>query len=146
MAPDAIYWQAGAGLESPDADGYYEWGRQVHVMKNDEGNWYPADRGTGGCFVNPENRENKPQLEWLVELFCLTEGFTHDWRTPCQILDLPEVELAALPALLDQLTEAEARELCAVLGDCLREHPDDWDWSIDTLGSLLGDYGAWLNA
>ena len=121
MGERANRWQAGAGLAEPDAEGYCGYGAEVYIRKNETGDWQYVERGSGGYSVNPQNTEKKPRLEWLVELFCLTEGFTHDWRTPCQILDLPEEELAALPALLDQLTEAEARELCAVLGDCLRE-------------------------
>ena len=53
--------------------------------------------------------------------------------------------MAALPALLDQRTEEEARELCGVLGDCLRT-ADYWDWTPETLAAALGSYGAYLNA
>lgn len=81
----------------------------------------------------------------VVELFCLTEGRTHDWFVPCKILDRSAEELADLPALLDQLAEAEGRELCAALGRCLRE-TDGWDHSVETLKPLLGGYGDWLDA
>ena len=41
--------------------------------------------------------------------------------------------------------DGEAQELCGVLGDCLREHPDTWVWTIETLAAALGDYGAYLH-
>ena len=138
-------WQAGAGLSEPDGDGYCGYGAEVVVRKNADGDWQYEERGSGGYSVDPQNTEGKPQLEWLVEVFCLTEGFTHDWRTPYHILDLGEEELSRLPAILDRLTEAEARELCTALGRCLREY-DYWEWSVELLAPLLGDYGAWLDA
>ena len=54
-------------------------------------------------------------------------------------------ETASLPALLDAWTDAEARELCAVLGRCLRD-ADYWDWTPETLAAALGSYGAYLDA
>ena len=40
----------------------------------------------------PEKPEEKPELDWLAEVFCLTEGFSHDWVVPNQMLNLdPEV-------------------------------------------------------
>lgn len=145
MAPEAIYWQAGAGLEEPDAEGFYGWGREVLVEKNEDGNWFMRDWGTGAYSVNPVKPVDKPQLDWLVELFCLTEGFTHDHIVPYLLLELSDEEIAKLPALLDQLTEAEAQDLCATLGRHLRES-DYWRWSIDLLKPLLGDYGSYLDA
>lgn len=144
-AANTIYWQAGAGLEGPDEEGWYNDFSEVHVRKNEDGDWTVVGRGTGGYSVNPQNTENKPQLEWLVELFCLTEGFSHDWRVPYHILDLSEEELSGLSAILDQLTEAEARELCAVLGKCLREYPY-WEHTVESLKPVLGDYGDFLDA
>ena len=84
-------------------------------------------------------------LSELADAFFLTEGFSHDWLVPCYILEHPAEDMAALPALLDQRTEEEARELCSVLGDCLRT-ADYWDWTPETLAAALGSYGAYLNA
>ena len=42
--------------------------------------------------------------------------------------------------------DGEARELCGALGTCLREHPDTWDWTMETLAAALGRYGAHLEA
>lgn len=138
-------WSAGAGVQEQEENGYWHWGAQVLVEKNEAGDWAYVDRATGGCFVNPQKDDHKTQAEWLVELFCLTEGFTHDWVTPSHILELSDEEISGLPAILDQLTEAEARDLCAALGDCIRES-DSWRWSIDTLAPLLKNYGTWLDA
>ena len=138
-------WSAGAGVQDQEEDGYWHWGAQVLVEKNEMGNWTFVDRGTGGYTVTPHIDRDCSELERLVEIFCLTEGFTHDWITPNAILELSTEGLVKLPDLLDQLTEAEARDLCAALGDCIRES-DSWRWSIDTLAPLLKDYGAWLDA
>lgn len=145
MTGPAQYWQAGAGLSELEETGWYGCGYEVWVKKNDAGDWVYMERGSGGYSVRPDFRYDTAPLEKLVELFCLTEGFTHDWRAPYNILERSAEELAGLPVLLDQLTEAEGRELCAVLGRCLREH-DYWDHSVETLKPLLGDYGDWLDA
>ncbi len=144
-ASNTMYWQAGAGLEGLDEEGWYRDFSEVHVRKNEDGDWAIVGRGTGGYSVNPLNTENKPQLDWLVETFCLTEGFSHEWRIPYHILDLSEEELAALPAILDQLTEQEARELCTVLGNHLRVY-NYWAHTVESLRLILGDYGDWLDA
>lgn len=138
-------WSAGAGVQEQEEDGCWHWGAQVLVEKNEEGKWALVDRGTGGYSVNPRKDANRTQAEWLVELFCLTEGWTHDWIAPHSILELSDDEIATLPAILDQLTEAEARDLCTALGRVVRES-DSWRWSMDLLAPLLGDYGAWLDA
>ena len=68
------------------------------------------------------------------------DGQANGWGPKSTVLIM-----AALPALLDQRTEEEARELCGVLGDCLRT-ADYWDWTPETLAAALGSYGAYLNA
>lgn len=146
MAPEAGYWQAGSGLEEPDENGFYGWGREVLVRKNHDGNWSILDMGTGGYSVSPEWPAEKPWAEWLVELFCLTEGDTHDWFAPIQILSLPPDQMETLPGLLDQLTEAESRDLCSKLGEALSRDDSGYTYTLETLQSLLGDYGAWLDA
>lgn len=145
MTGPAWYWQAGAGLSELEETGWYGCGYEVWVKKNDAGDWVYMERGTGGASVRSDFRYDTASLAKLVELFCLTEGRTHDLFVPYEILDRSAEELADLPALLDQLTEAEGRELCAVLGRCLREH-DYWDHSVETLKPLLGPFGDWLDA
>ena len=146
MAAEAGYWQAGSGLEEADENGFHGWSREVLVRKNEEGNWSILDMGTGGYSVNPEWPAEKPWAEWLVELFCLTEGFTHDQLAPIQILSLPPDQMESLPTILDQLTEAESRELCSVLGELLEQDDLQNYYTVDTLKPLLGDYGTLLDA
>ena len=115
------------------------------MERNEEGDWAVLDRGTGGYTVNPEWPAEKPWLDWLVEVFCLTEGLTHDWIAPHQILSLPPDQMERMPAILDQLTETEARDLCTAMGYVLKESPGHY-YTVDTLRPLLGDYGEWLDA
>ena len=140
-------WQAGAGLGEPDADGSYGWGREAAIRKNADGDWYCADMGTGGYSAElPLSAAGeKAPLSELVDAFFLTEGTSHDWLVPNYILQHTADEMEALPALLDQRTEAEARELCAALGTCLRD-ADYWDWTTEALAKALGAYGGYLDA
>lgn len=140
-------WQAGSGLGEPDADGYYRWGRAAAIRKNADGDWYCADMGTGGYSLSlPLSAPGaEAPLSELVDAFFLTEGESHVWGVPCYILEHPAEDMAALPALLDQRTDEEARELCGVLGGCLRT-ADYWDWTPETLAAALGRYGAYLDA
>ena len=142
---NALYWQAGAGLNDADEDGYYSWGCGVCVTKNEEGQWVFSDRGTGGVFVQPPVEWENATVEQLVEVFCLTKGNTHEYLAPNYILQRSGEELAALPAILDQLTMDEAAALCGTLGRCLREY-DYWDWTAEELAPILGDYGELLYA
>ena len=140
-------WQAGAGLGEPDADGYYGYGGEASIQKNEDGDWTCDGLTTGGSAVTlplSGSGEEAPLSE-LVDAFFLTEGFSHGWLLPNYILDHPAEDMTALPALLDDRTDAEARELCAVLGRCLRD-ADYWDWAPETLAEILGSYGAYLDA
>ena len=140
-------WQAGAGLGEPDADGYYGYGGEASIQKNEDGDWTCDGLATGGSAVTlplSGSGEEAPLSE-LVDAFFLTEGFSHDWLLPNYILDHPAEDMTALPALLDDRTDAEVRELCAVLGRCLRD-ADYWDWTPETLAETLGSYGAYLDA
>ena len=145
MAPEAIYWQAGAGLAEPNEAGFSGWGRQVLVEKTADGLWMPVEWGTGGYMVLPRMNWKTASVEQLVEGFCLTEGQTHDWLAAYYLLELPVEEMTRLPAILDQLTEGEIRDLCGTLGKCLREY-DYWNWTVDTLRPVLGKYGGYLGA
>lgn len=145
MTGPAQYWQASAGLSELEETGWYGCANEVRVKKNDAGDWVYMDRSSGGASVRSSFWYGDASLSQLVELFCLTEGRTHDWLAPYEILERSPEELADLPALLDQLTEGEGRELCAVLGRCLREY-DYWNHSVETLKPLLGVYGDWLDA
>jgi hypothetical protein len=143
MAAEAGYWQAGSGLEEPDEDGFYGWNVQVWVRRDEAGAWSLEGWGSGGVAALPEKPEEKPELDWLVEVFCLTEGLSHDWVVPNQLLNLDPEVLADLPAVLDQLTEAESRDLCETLGKLLDEN-DCWILEKEDLILLLGEYASYL--
>lgn len=145
MGERANRWQAGAGLSEPDAEGYCGYGAEVYIRKNEAGDWQYVERGSGGYTVNPQNPDHKPRLEWLVETFCMTEGVTHDWHIPYRILDLPKEDLNRLPELLRNIPEAQARDLCAILGENLRQF-DYWGWTVDAFRPLLEEFGAWMDA
>ena len=143
MAAEAGYWQAGSGLGEADEDGFYGWNVQVWVRRDEAGAWSLEGWGSGGVAVLPEKPEEKPELDWLVEAFCLTEGLSHDWVVPNQLLNLDPEVLADLPAVLDQLTEAESRDLCETLGKLLDEN-DCWILEKEDLILLLGEYAPYL--
>ncbi len=137
----SIHWGAWGGVDE-DGDGWWPYGAEVHVIKGEDGNWLCNGWGTGGGSVLLNDGEG---LAYLVDCFWLTEGWTHDWRLPYSILDMTDEQLKELPALLDQRTEAEAKEFCAHLGNMLREY-DYWVQSIETLKPILGRYGTYLDA
>lgn len=155
----ASYWQAGAGLGEPDGDGYYGWGREVLVRKNGDGDWYCADRGTGGYSVLlPKRAEGANQLAALVEDFYLTEGFTHESLLPYKILSQPAEALAKLPALLEGRTEQELLDFGAALMGCYQSYdqaydgdrlgapyPEEWVTQED-LRTALGPCAGYLDA
>ena len=140
-------WQAGAGLCNPDADGYYGWRIEAGIQRNEDGDWSCLGLASGGTqVVLPLSAAGvEAPLSELVDAFFLTGGWSHDWIVPYYILEHPAEDMAALPALLDQRTDGEARELCGVLGQCLRD--STWDnWTMETLAAALGRYGAYLDA
>lgn len=139
------YWQAGAGLEEMDEEGYCGYGSQVQVQKNEDGDWAFQGRGTGGCRVTLPRKEGEDNLELLVSDFFLTWGESHDWYIPYAILECSESQMEELPAILARRGEKDAKALCAVLGKCLKEY-DYWKWSIESLKGVLGKYGAYLDA
>ena len=137
----SVHWGAWGGADE-DGDGWWPYGAEVLVRKNEAGDWAYRSWGTGGYSVTLSDGEG---LAYRVDCFWLTEGWTHDWILPYGILDMTDEQLKELPALLDQRTEAEAKEFCAHLGTMLREN-DYWVHSIETLKPILGRYGTYLDA
>lgn len=150
--PNYTQWQAGAGLSDPIAEGtfagYYRWGAEIFVMKNADGDWYIADRGTGGYSAElpgwtlssgMENYIGNAPLEELVRLFYLTEGDSHEYRLPMKICERPAEELAGLNDLLDRRTGPEAQELCRALSAYLNAGYgyEDTLRSVEDLNALL---------
>lgn len=142
---DASYWQAGAGLNGPDEEGYYTWETDVRIVKDRHGDWSCCDHGTGGLSVELPFEQEEARLEELVDAFYLTEGLTHDSVLPDYILQRPADSLRVLPQLLDKRKEAEAEALCRALGAALREHPGEWDWTAADLQAVMGRYAAYIH-
>ncbi len=143
----ASHWQAGAGLGQPDEDGYYGWGCEALVKKNEAGDWYLVGTGTGGFSVElPLGELDQASLAQLTDAFFLTEGSTHDWLLPYYILSRSQAELSALPALLDQRTEDEARAMCRALASCAESTKESFPWTLEDLAEALGEYGPYLRA
>lgn len=138
------YWRSGAGLETPDEDGYYGWGKAVHVKRNETGDWYVYDHGTGGYLVELPFKWEEATLAQLVEAFFETVGDTHEWQVPYYILALPREQLKALPALLKELTEAEAMELIGLLEKQAVNAKETGPWVADMLEDVLEEYSAYL--
>lgn len=154
------HWEVGSGLGEPDGAGYYYWGREVLVRKNEARDWYCADWGTGGySVILPKRAEGAEELAAMVEDFYLTEGFTHESLLPYEILSQPTEELAKLPALLAGRTEQELEDLGAALMGCYRQcdesyeedgklgafYPEEWV-SQEDLRTALGPYAVYLDA
>ena len=147
--PNYMQWQAGSGLGDPIAEGpfagYYGWGREVVVKKNEAGNWYMADWGTGGSSVNlpgwtmssgMENSLDKATLEELADMFFLTEGWTHDTLLPNMICHRPTKELNSLNDLLDRHMDWEAQELCRALAAYLASYGDYFEGTLTSVEEL----------
>ena len=138
------YWQAGAGLAEPDEDGYYGWGRAVHVKRNENGDWYVYDKGTGGYLAELPFKWEDATLEQLVEAFFESEGDTHEWQVPYYILALPREQLRALPDVLENLTAEEALELITLLEKQAVSAKETGPWVADMLEEVLAEYSTYL--
>lgn len=136
------YWNAGAGLETPDEDGYYSWGRAVHVKRNENGDWYIYDKGTGGYLADLPFAWEDATLEMLVEAFFESEGDTHEWEIPYYILALPREQLRTLPELLEDLAEEEALELIGLLEKQAVNAKETGPWVADMLKDVLEEYNT----
>ncbi len=120
------WWETGSGLSDPIASGryagYYTWGRECLVTKNDAGDWVLSDMGTGGCSVNLPgwtlsagmgNYLGNASAAELADLFFLTEGRTHDYLLPMHICEKPEAEQESLLAGLPQAKAQALRDALA---------------------------------
>lgn len=144
VAAGSSYWNAGAGIQDQEPDGYWHWSHEVHVVKGRDG-WHCVDRGTGGYKVNlPFERGEDARLEELVDAFYLTEGLTHDSLLPHYILQRPADSLRVLPQLLEKRTDKEARRLCRALAKELADGLYEGDWTLDSLKAVMGRYAAYL--
>ena len=94
----------------------------------------------------PLGELDQASLAQLTDAFFLTEGSTHDWLLPYYILSRSQAELSALPALLDQRTEDEARAMCRALASCAESTKESFPWTLEDLAEALGEYGPYLRA
>ena len=145
MSSEAVYWRAGAGLGEPDSEGFFSWGREVHVVKDGNGDWMIADFGTGGYYVELPVKDETATAAQLVELFRLTEGETHDRMIPCRLLSLPKEALAKLPDAMDSLPEETAKDLCRRLEEQLDATKESGGWVLEDLREVLGPYARYLD-
>ncbi len=148
-SPARLYWETGAGLAEPDAQGYSDCGMECLVEKNDNGDWQLVDAGTGGYFVSlpgwnylagrPDYIGNAP-VEELLWLFTLTRGETHDWRIPMWLAEKTVEDLNSLPKALEALTADQARDLRDKTAAYVstQETTDSTRFVLDALDEYLG--------
>lgn len=124
------YWQAGAGIEKmPDGsgyDGYYYWGREVQVRRNEDGDWHLDGLNSGGCTVRLPIVPEEASAQELTEMFFLTDGFTHDYRLLYYLAQKP------LDEVLEQMNalKGEQREsLRSAIIDFIEDYPDYTAWT-----------------
>ena len=129
---DESPWQVGAGIDKlPDGigyDGYYSWSREAQVQRDENGNWYLEGLNTGGCTVRLPVSEQEASVQELIELFFLTDGFTHDYLLLHYLAEKPLDEVrAAYDAL-----EAQQREILkSAIIDFMEEYPDYSAWTAE---------------
>ena len=139
--PGSSVWNAAAGLDEPDAEGWYDWGGEGMIRKNEAGDWFCDGPASGGCVVDlPFGSVDEAALPELVDAFFLTEGITHESILPAYIVDHP---MESLTPLMEGRTEAEKQELLRVLLAELelrakQAQPRPDGWTADGLRTLLG--------
>lgn len=118
-------WEVGSGLEEPldsgDYAGYYYWGREAYVEKDENGNWYLEGLNTGGTSVRLPVPPREASIAQLMEMYFLTEGFTHEHRLPYCLAELPVDEVLTQ---LEQLEEPLREDLTDALLAFVEEYPD----------------------
>lgn len=140
------YWNAGAGVQNQEADGWWHWRHEARVARNGDEVWVCTDWGTGGYKVKlPCEPLSEASLKELLDAFYLSEGLTRDASIADAVLERSAEALQGLPRLLDQRTEAEVKALCAALAARLDEDPNWITQTKETLGKVLGPYGAYLD-
>ena len=114
----------------------------MHVKRNENGDWYVYDKGTGGYLADLPFAWEDATLEMLVEAFFESEGDTHEWEIPYYILALPREQLRALPELLEDLAEEEALELIGLLEKQAVNAKETGPWVADMLKDVLEEYNT----
>lgn len=124
--PNTLYWQAGAGLDGPDVQGYYGWGLEVAVMKNADGDWYFFDGGSGGYSVYiPGYGRGFDYVEkdaaTLIDLYFKTSGGTRDWRVLNALAGHPVSEVRSA---METLSAAQREALLAGMARYNEDYPE----------------------
>lgn len=118
-------WEVGSGLgealDSGDYAGYYYWGREAYVEKDEHGNWYLEGLNTGGTSVRLPVVPEEASVQQLIEMYFLTEGFTHDYRL---LYYLAERQVDEVTAQLEKLEEERKEKLTDALLVFIEEYPD----------------------
>jgi hypothetical protein len=128
------YWETGSGLGDPVVEGpyagYYVHGMEVHVRKLEDGNWHMTGMGTGGASVGLPVSVDYATTKQLVELYFLTEGFTHDWLIVYRLGETPVEEVREC---LNELEEQQRQELTEALLYHVTTYPDYAIWKAEDL-------------
>ncbi len=118
-------WEVGSGLGEPldsgDYAGYYYWGREACVKKDDNGNWYLEGLNTGGTSVRLPVALEEASVQQLIEMYSRTEGFTHDYRL---LYYLAERQVDEVATKLEELKEELREKLTDALLAFVEEYPD----------------------
>lgn len=124
------YWQVGAGIEKlPDGsgyDGYYSWGAEAQVRRNANGDWYLEGLNSGGCTVRLPIAPGEASVQEVIELFFLTDGFTHDYLL---LYYLAEKPLDEVLAQMNTLGDEQREILRNAIFDFIEEYPDYTTWT-----------------
>lgn len=125
-----FYWQAGAGLTEPPADGefagYYGYGSGVTVHKSEDGRWRMLGLATGGAWAYLPVATESASVKELVELYFLTSGQSRDWRILSALAERPLDEVKKQVGLLNK---SQQQELKAGIFRFMETYPNYHSWS-----------------
>lgn len=126
-----MYWQAGAGLTDPPADGefagYYGYSGEVSVRKGEDGRWRMDGIASGGVWAYLPIALEEATTRQLVELYFLTSGHSHDFRIPYALAEWKPLE--EVHAQLDLLDPLRRRELTDGILAFMESYPEYHTWS-----------------
>ncbi len=129
---DDHYWQAGAGIDplpdGSDYEGYYSWSREACVQRGEDGNWYLEGLNTGGSSVRLPVAPDEATVQQLMEMYFLTDGFTHEYLLLNYLAEKPVDEVLAQ---LDALEDEQRAALRAAILKFIEEYPDYTTWTAE---------------
>ena len=141
MSGDASYWQSGAGLDGVPTEknglSYYEWGRTAVIRRNADGDWYIAERGTGGYTAVLPFHTYEATAQQLVETYFLTEGFSHDYLMFHCLYEGGADMLRELNGLFAERPVRETEEFFGGLYRHIKAHEHYGELSLEDVAALL---------